>query len=83
MHAQIHLPTWVDVVKTASYKDLAPYDEDWYFVRAGEPCSRQRARPGAAQALAATAAGKGRVGDGGESWPGTDNAQLCPAGGFA
>ena len=27
-------PTWVDVVKTASYKELAPYDPDWFFVRA-------------------------------------------------
>ena len=35
--AQIHLPTWVDIVKTGTFKDLAPYDEDWYFVRAGRP----------------------------------------------
>jgi len=34
--AQIHLPTWVDVVKTGVFKQLSPYDEDWYFVRAGE-----------------------------------------------
>lgn len=33
---QIHLPTWVDIVKTGAFKQLAPYDEDWYFVRAGE-----------------------------------------------
>jgi hypothetical protein len=33
---QLHLPTWVDFVKTAPHKQLAPYDEDWYFVRAGE-----------------------------------------------
>lgn len=32
---QIHLPTWVDVVKTGVFKQLSPYDEDWYFVRAG------------------------------------------------
>ncbi len=34
--AQLHLPTWVDIVKTGKHKELAPYDEDWYFVRAGE-----------------------------------------------
>ena len=28
------LPTWVDLVKTSSHKELAPYDPDWYFVRA-------------------------------------------------
>ncbi|KAJ9525301.1 hypothetical protein QJQ45_020838 [Haematococcus lacustris] len=31
---KLHLPTWVDVVKTGKFKELAPYDEDWYFVRA-------------------------------------------------
>jgi ribosomal protein S19E (S16A) len=25
----------VDIVKTSKSKELAPYDEDWYFVRAG------------------------------------------------
>jgi ribosomal protein S19E (S16A) len=29
------LPKWVDLVKTSSHKELAPYDPDWYFVRAG------------------------------------------------
>ena len=33
--SQIHLPTWVDIVKTGVFKQLSPYDEDWYFVRAG------------------------------------------------
>jgi len=32
---KIHLPTWVDIVKTGSFKELPPRDEDWYFVRAG------------------------------------------------
>ena len=35
MLLQIKLPQWVDIVKTASYKELAPYDPDWYYVRAG------------------------------------------------
>lgn len=30
---QVELPNWADVVKTGVYKELAPYDPDWYFVR--------------------------------------------------
>ena len=33
---QIQLPSWVDLIKTASFKELAPYDPDWYYIRAGE-----------------------------------------------
>jgi ribosomal protein S19E (S16A) len=32
---QIQLPNWVDIVKTATFKELAPYDPDWYYIRAG------------------------------------------------
>ena len=28
------VPKWADVVKTGVHKELAPYDPDWYFVRA-------------------------------------------------
>ena len=31
---QMEVPTWVDIVKTASYKELAPYDPDWFYIRA-------------------------------------------------
>lgn len=31
---KIELPTWVDIVKTGAYKELAPYDETWFYVRA-------------------------------------------------
>jgi len=31
---KLEVPTWVDLVKTGSYKELAPYDPDWYYVRA-------------------------------------------------
>lgn len=27
------VPEWVDLVKTGVSKELAPYDEDWFFVR--------------------------------------------------
>jgi hypothetical protein len=32
---QVQLPAWVDIVKTASFKELPPMDPDWYYVRAG------------------------------------------------
>lgn len=28
------VPKWADIVKTGVHKELAPYDPDWYFVRA-------------------------------------------------
>ena len=32
----MELPEWVDIVKTARFKELPPYDPDWYYTRAGE-----------------------------------------------
>lgn len=31
---KIQLPSWVDIVKTGPFKELAPYDADWYYIRA-------------------------------------------------
>lgn len=31
----MELPEWTDIVKTAVLKELAPYDPDWYYIRAG------------------------------------------------
>ena len=31
---RLEVPKWVDVVKTGVHKELAPYDPDWYYVRA-------------------------------------------------
>ena len=31
---KIKLPDYVDYIKTGKQKELAPYDRDWYFVRA-------------------------------------------------
>lgn len=28
------MPTWVDLVKTGTHKELAPLNPDWYYVRA-------------------------------------------------
>lgn len=33
--SQIEVPVWADLVKTATFKELAPYDADWYYIRAG------------------------------------------------
>jgi small subunit ribosomal protein S19e len=30
------VPKWVDIVKTGVSRELAPYDPDWYYIRAGE-----------------------------------------------
>ena len=32
------VPKWTTFCKTATHKELAPYNQDWYYVRAGE-CS--------------------------------------------
>src|SRR5271170_2985408 len=31
---KLEVPAWVDIVKTASFKELAPYDPDWFYIRA-------------------------------------------------
>ncbi|GLB38268.1 putative ribosomal protein S19 [Lyophyllum shimeji] len=31
---KLEVPVWVDLVKTGAFKELAPYDPDWYYVRA-------------------------------------------------
>ncbi|GIY13327.1 40S ribosomal protein S19 [Caerostris darwini] len=30
---KLKVPDWVDVVKTGMHKELAPYDEDWFYTR--------------------------------------------------
>lgn len=36
LNAQIDVPKWVDVVKTATHKELSPYNPDWFYIRVGE-----------------------------------------------
>merc|ERR1711988_1174022 len=31
---KMELPKWADLVKTGTTKELAPYDPDWYYIRA-------------------------------------------------
>ncbi|KAF4520069.1 hypothetical protein B566_EDAN007926 [Ephemera danica] len=33
MSGKMKVPEWVDLVKSARFKELAPYDDDWYYTR--------------------------------------------------
>ena len=35
---KLKVPDWVDIVKLSKHKELAPYDADWFYTRAGESC---------------------------------------------
>lgn len=39
-------PVWVDTVKTGCFKELAPYGEDWYYIRAASIARKIYLRPG-------------------------------------
>ena len=67
----MELPTWADVVKTASYKELAPYDPDWFFVRAASMA--RKVYLNGASALPTTHPGA-RIGP---SWP-SSRLDCCP-----
>lgn len=43
---KFHVPKWADLVKTGVHKELAPYDPDWYFVRAAAIVRKIYLRPG-------------------------------------
>lgn len=30
---KVKVPEWADLVKTAVFKELAPFDEDWFLIR--------------------------------------------------
>uniref|UniRef100_A0A8W8L4B5 40S ribosomal protein S19 n=1 Tax=Magallana gigas TaxID=29159 RepID=A0A8W8L4B5_MAGGI len=32
---KMKIPDWAPIVKLAKYNELAPYDDDWYYTRAG------------------------------------------------
>lgn len=40
---KVELPKWVDLVKTACFKELPPIDADWFYTRTG---TQQIRRPG-------------------------------------
>ena len=52
---KIEVPKWADLVKTAAFKELAPYDQDWYYIRAGGPWPSRDSPPPVASSLCSTA----------------------------
>lgn len=44
---KLAIPAWVDMVKTGSFKELAPYNPDWFYVRAASLARHIYMRPGA------------------------------------
>lgn len=42
---KIELPKWVDIVKTSTHKEMCPYDQDWYYVRAASIARKVYLRP--------------------------------------
>ncbi|KAI5667084.1 hypothetical protein M9H77_16937 [Catharanthus roseus] len=43
---KMELPHWVDIVKTGELKELAPYDPDWYYIRAASMARKIYLRQG-------------------------------------
>jgi len=43
---KFELPVWAELVKTAVFKELAPYGEDWYYIRAASIARKVYLRPG-------------------------------------
>jgi ribosomal protein S19E (S16A) len=33
---QVKVPSWSDVAKTGTHKELSPYSNDWYYTRMGK-----------------------------------------------
>eukprot|EP00400_MALV-I_sp_L67-5_P000448 gene448-892_t len=46
VQGQMEIPAWVDHVKTAKGKELAPYDPDWLYVRAASLARKVYVRKG-------------------------------------
>merc|ERR1711977_347728 len=44
---KMNMPSWTDQVKTASFKELAPYDADWYYIRCASIARHLYVRGGA------------------------------------
>mmetsp|Transcript_5462 Transcript_5462/g.6356 ORF Transcript_5462/g.6356 Transcript_5462/m.6356 type:complete len:151 (-) Transcript_5462:85-537(-) len=43
---KFELPVWADTVKTGVFKELAPYGDDWYYIRAASIARRVYLNPG-------------------------------------
>ncbi|KAF2561591.1 hypothetical protein F2Q70_00018828 [Brassica cretica] len=44
--SEIELPPWTDIVKTGKLEELAPYDPDWYYIRAASMARKVYLRGG-------------------------------------
>merc|ERR1712038_1334835 len=44
---KLPVPEWADTVKTAIFKELSPYDRDWYYVRCASTMRHLYVRGGA------------------------------------
>lgn len=42
---KMEIPPWVDIVKTATFKELAPTNPDWYYIRAAAIARQVYLRP--------------------------------------
>jgi len=71
---KIEVPKWADIVKTATFKELAPYDPDWYYIRAAAIARRLYNRGG-------TGVGAFRKVFGGKSRRGTKPGHFSRASG--
>jgi hypothetical protein len=70
---QLQIPDWVDIVKTATFKELPPQDKDWYYIRAGT----SRAYAGTKQQHAARSKHSSKGGKGGSTAHGAQHAVDC------
>ena len=43
---KFELPVWSDTIKTSVTKELAPYGDDWYYIRAASIARKVYLRPG-------------------------------------
>eukprot|EP01106_Pelomyxa_sp_JSP_P004588 TRINITY_DN171_c0_g1_i5.p2 TRINITY_DN171_c0_g1~~TRINITY_DN171_c0_g1_i5.p2 ORF type:complete len:220 (-),score=54.22 TRINITY_DN171_c0_g1_i5:103-762(-) len=68
------LPKWVDYVKTGPNKQLAPYDPDWYYIRAASIARRIYLK-------GASGVGSFRKVYGGNKYTGSRPARFCKASG--
>jgi len=71
---KIRVPKWTDLVKTATYKELSPYDPDWYYIRAASIARKVYLRGG-------IGVGKLRQLYGGRQNNGTRPSHRCRASG--
>lgn len=44
---KVSVPAWADLVKTGSFKELAPYNADWFYTRVAALARHIYLRPGA------------------------------------